>query len=131
MTTFHSGKLLSAMPKLINLPTFTDERGNLTVYDPGNLELPFTPKRVFWIWGVPQGQERANHAHEICEQIIIPLAGAFVILTDDDSWYYLKAHTGLYIEAGQKIRLYGFSEGAICLVLCSEYYDASKVIKGD
>lgn len=114
------------MPELINLPTFTDERGNLTVYDTG---LPFTLKRVFWIWGVPKGQERANHAHEICEQIIIPLAGAFIIEIDNDKRYYLKAHTGLYIEAGHKIRLYSFSEGAICLVLCSEHYDMNEVVE--
>lgn len=125
------------MPELINLPTFTDERGNLTVYDihedfvKGSASnLPFEPRRVFWIWGVPQGQERANHAHEVCEQIIIPIAGAFVIEIDGNR-YYLKAHTGLYIEAGHKIRLYSFSEGAICLVLCSEHYDASEVISGE
>lgn len=117
------------MPRIINLPTFTDERGNLTVYDPApyNLHLPFVPKRVFWIWGVPKGQERANHAHEICEQIIIPLAGAFITEIDDDNRYYLKAHTGLYVETGHKIRLYAFSEGAVCLVLCSEHYDESEI----
>jgi len=117
------------MPRLINLPTFSDERGHLTVYDPGNNNLPFIPKRVFYIWGVLKGQERANHTHEICEQIIIPLAGAFIIEIDDENRYYLKAHSGLYVEAGHKIRLYGFSEGAICLVLASEYYDESKIVK--
>ncbi len=116
------------MPRIINFPNFIDERGNLTVYDPGNKDLPFTPKRVFWIWNVPKQQERANHAHEICEQIIIPLAGGFVIEVDDTDRYYLKAHTGLYVETGHKIRLYGFSVGAICLVLCSEYYDVEEII---
>jgi hypothetical protein len=116
------------MPQILNFPNFIDERGNLTVYDPGNSDLPFIPKRVFWIWGVPEGQERANHAHEMCEQIIIPLAGGFVIEIDDNDRYYLKAHAGLYVEAGHKIRLYSFSKGAICLVLCSEYYDEGEVV---
>lgn len=115
------------MPKLLNLPTFIDERGSLTVYDPGNREdLPFEPKRVFWIYHVPKGQERANHAHEICEQVIIPLRGGFVIEIDDER-YYIRAHTGLYVEAGCKIRLYAFSENAICLVLCSESYDPNEI----
>lgn len=113
------------MPRIINLPTYTDKRGNLTVYD---TELPFIPKRIFWIWGVPKGQERANHAHEICEQIIIPLAGEFVIEVDDGNKYYLKCHTGLHVETGRKIRLYDFSEDAICLVLASETYDEKEAM---
>lgn len=111
------------MPEIIHLPTFQDTRGNLTVYDPGSRpDLPFIPKRVFWIYNVPQGEERANHAHEICEQVIIPLRGGVGIQIDDNQ-YYLKSHTGLYIEAGHRIRLFNFTNGAICLVLCSEYYD--------
>jgi len=102
------------MPRIITLPTFTDKRGNLTAYDPGNSDLPFIPKRVFWIWGVTKEQERANHAHEICEQVIIPLSGGFVIEIDDENRYYLKGHTGLYVETGHKINLYDFSEDAIC-----------------
>lgn len=118
------------MPRVINFPNFIDERGHLTVYDPGNRgDLPFVPKRVFWIWGVPKQQERANHAHEVCEQIIIPLAGGFVIEVDDENRYYLKAHTGLYVETEHKIRLYSFSKGAICLVLCSEFYDESEIVE--
>lgn len=108
------------MPRLIHLPTFTDNRGKLTTYDPGNQDLPFEPKRVFWIYDV--NGERANHSHEVCEQIIIPIAGDFTIEIDDNK-YLLTRHTGLYIETGYKIRLYNFSEDALCLVLCSEYYD--------
>lgn len=117
------------MPRLIRLPTFTDQRGSLATYDPGNqLDLPFIPKRVFWIYDVPAHQERANHAHEICEQVIIPLRGEFVIEVDDINTYYLKNHTGLYIETERKIRLYDFSDNAICLVLASEGYDSKEAM---
>ena len=116
------------MPRIISLPAFTDKRGNLPVYDPGNSDLPFVPKRVFWIWGVPGETERANHAHEICEQIIIPLAGAVTIQIDDKNIYRPKVSTGLYVETGHKIRLYSFSEDAICLVMCSEFYDESEIV---
>ncbi len=116
------------MPRIITLPTFTDKRGNLTAFDPSNSDLPFIPKRVFWIYDVPSNTERANHAHEICEQVIIPLSGVFVIEIDNENRYYLRTHTGLYIETRHKIRLYDFSEDAICLVLCSEYYDESEVV---
>ncbi len=116
------------MPRIITLPTFTDKRGNLTAYDPGNSDLPFIPKRVFWIYDVPSNTERANHAHEICEQIIIPLSGEFTTEIDDRYVYYLKCHSGLYVETGHKIKLYDFSKDAICLVLCSEYYDENEVV---
>lgn len=116
------------MPRIINLPTFADQRGNLTAYDPGNSDLPFIPKRIFWIYDVPSDMERADHAHEICEQIIIPLVGEFVIEIDGSNKYYLRTHSGLYIETGCKIRLYDFSEGAICLVLASDMYDEKEAM---
>ena len=115
------------MPRLLHFPHFGDDRGWLVTYDPANnLHLPFEPKRVFWIYNVPKGKERANHAHETCSQIIIPLNGGFVIEIDDNR-YYLQHNTGLLVEPGYMIRLYAFSEDAICLVLCDEAYDESEI----
>lgn len=129
--------VFSIMPKLIHFPHFADDRGWLVTYDPANNpHLPFEPKRVFWIRNVPKGKERANHAHETCSQIIIPLNGGFVIEIDatDEHFgnrYYLKHNTGLLVEPGHMIRLYAFSEDAICLVLCDEAYDASEIQQSD
>ena len=115
------------MPRPIDLSSFHDKRGWLTVYDPANQDLPFIPKRVFWIWGVPKGAERANHSHETCSQIIIPIYGNFIIEINNEKRYYLKGHSGLLVEPGHKIRLYGFSENAIALVLCDEEYNRERI----
>lgn len=40
---------------LIDVTTFTDERGSLTVLENGQ---PFVPKRVFWMHHIAVGAER-------------------------------------------------------------------------
>jgi hypothetical protein len=82
---------------------FIDTRGVLGVID--DRDIPFNIKRVFWITNVPEGQARGHHSHRECS-------------TDN---------RGLYIPTGTRIILSDFSSDAICLVLCSEYYDESEV----
>jgi hypothetical protein len=97
------------------LPTFEDQRGILTVWD---RDVPFTPKRVFWIYDVPEGYTRAAHPTS-CDQAIFAVAGEFAVnghLLDDPA-------QGLYIPTGIFITLHDFSLDAVALVLCSEHYD--------
>lgn len=111
-----TGKLSNNIyPQLITLPTFEDERGFLSVWDKN---VPFEVKRVFWIYGVPEGQTRAGH-HRNCEEVIFAVSGSFWV---NEFWLNDPAR-GLYIPAGNFIKLVGFSDGAVALVLCSEPYD--------
>lgn len=104
---------------------FRDKRGNLGVID--DRELPFKIKRVFWITDVPSGATRGEHAHRDCEQVIICLAGSFVV-TVDGKTYPMTLDSGfVLVIAGSYIVLNDFSPDAVCLVLCSEYYNASDV----
>lgn len=45
----------------IPLPTFTDPRGNLTAIDLAQT-APFEVRRVFYIYGMPPGATRGDHA---------------------------------------------------------------------
>lgn len=107
---------------MVKLPTFRDTRGNLTVWDK---DVPFIPKRVFWIYDVPAGFERGKHSHERCEQVIFAVHGSFMV---NDRRLYNPA-LGLHIPTGVEVRLWDFSPGAVALVLCSEHYDPDEVVK--
>ena len=65
---------LECVPRLINLKTFQDSRGQITVGEFS--EFPFMPKRVFIQEVNSGGMERGGHAHIMCKQILIPFGGA-------------------------------------------------------
>ena len=109
------------LPRVIHLPTHTDERGSLTVVE----KEPFEVKRAFWIHGAtaPRGQ----HSHKEGEQLIIAVSGSFTLKADPGwislYWKMNKPTFGVYIPAGAWVELDNFSEDAVALVLCSNHYD--------
>jgi len=104
---------------IIQLDTFTDERGKLTVAE----GLPFAIQRAFWIHGVT-GLPRGGHAHVKCEQMIVCMAGKFDISVDGRAPIALTTpRFGLYVPPGHVVTLDNWSAGAVALVLCSHEYD--------
>ena len=115
--------------RLITLPTYTDERGSLTVME----KEPFEVKRVFWITGATR--KRGQHSHKEGEQLIVAVHGSFMayVYIDSNSWYYKLSspEEGLYLPPEAWIELYDFSEDAVCLVLCSHHYDEEDIERGN
>lgn len=66
------------MANIINLPTFSDKRGSLTVMDNIPELLPFSVKRMFYIYDV-DASERGGHRHKKTYQAVICLNGTCVI----------------------------------------------------
>jgi len=62
--------------KLIDLPKINDPRGNLTFLE-GGRHIPFDIKRVFYLYDVPGGADRAGHALKKCHQFLIAMSGSF------------------------------------------------------
>ncbi|MBN3992497.1 MAG: WxcM-like domain-containing protein [Nostoc sp. NMS2] len=112
--------------KLIELPKITDPRGNLTFIEE-NRHIPFEFKRVFYLYDVPGGANRAGHALKNCNQFIIAMSGSFdVILNDgyEQKCYNLnRSYYGLYIPALVWREIDNFSSGSVCMVLASRVYD--------
>lgn len=109
----------------MRLPTFTDSRGSLTVIE----DCPFEIKRVFWIYNVPEGQSRAGHSHDLCEQILICVKGSVLVNGNDEITWLNEPNRMLYIPVNTQIELYRFSENAVLLVLASEKYDPTDQIQ--
>ena len=117
---------------LIEIPKMSDHRGNLSVVE-NFREFPIAIKRIFWLYGIPEGQGRAAHAHKEQIQLIIPVAGHFTVVLDngkDKETYFMdKPNEGLLVNPPIWISLENFSKDAVCLVVCPEVYDESDYMR--
>lgn len=118
--------------KLIQLPKIGDRLGHITVVN-DNKELPFSTKRVFYLFDIPSGESRGAHAHKECHQFLVALSGAFEVSLDDGVnkrvVFLNQPNFGLHILPGIWASEINFSSGAICLVLASHLYDESDYIR--
>ena len=107
------------------LNTFTDERGSLTVAETEK-EIPFVIKRAYWIYNVPEGQERGKHANRMTYQYLVAVKGRVEITLENKEGkrnYVLdRPDKGVLIPPMTWNELLSFSEDAVLLVLSSQPY---------
>lgn len=112
---------------LIDIATFTDERGAISVIDK---ELPFEVKRVFWLHHIQEGKDRGAHALLEGMEIMVAVHGSFVVDLDDGtgktSVLLDDPSKGLIIRPGVWFRTYNFKENGVSLVLADEEYSRVK-----
>ncbi len=117
---------------LFQLPRIKDLRGDLSFAELGK-DLPFTVKRCFWVFGVPNKEIRGEHAHKECAQFLISVTGSVSVLIDDgknQSEVTLnQPELGLYIPPGIWGVQYKYSSDAVLVVLASHPYEASDYIR--
>ena len=58
--------------KVFEFPKISDPRGNLSFVE-GARHIPFSIKRVYYIYDVPGGETRGGHAHKTCSSVLIAL----------------------------------------------------------
>ena len=111
------------MPYTINLKTFTDKRGNLTVVEK---VFPFDIKRVFYIYGVDDSK-RGGHRHHKTIQAAVCIQGACKIVNNDghkEEIFLLDApYKCLIIEPHDWHVMIDFTPDAILMVFASEFFD--------
>jgi hypothetical protein len=112
--------------RLLDLPKITDPRGNLTFIE-SHRHIPFDIRRVYYLYDVPGGSERAGHAHKQLEQVVVAISGSFdVVLTDgrtERHFHLNRSYYGLYLAPMVWRTLENFSSGSVCLVLASACFD--------
>jgi hypothetical protein len=116
------------MAKLIDLRTYSDKRGNLTVIEK---VIPFDIKRIFYIYGVDDSV-RGGHRHHKTIQAAICLKGSCMVSNNDgqksESFLLDQPSKCLIIETKDWHIMYDFTEDAILMILASEYFDANDYI---
>jgi hypothetical protein len=122
---------MSSGVQLVDLPTFQDDRGSLSVLE-GLRSVPFSIARVYYVYGVPKGLRRGGHAHIQQEELIIALRGSFTVVTDDGirrSRFVMESPAvGLYLGRLVWRDLELFSSDAVCLVASSGNFDENDYV---
>lgn len=125
----------SALPggaELITLPYISDLRGNLSVAEPGK-DFKFTPRRLFWVFDVPNKEVRGAHAHRQQHQVLICIKGSLSVMLDDGSRREEISldhpNLALYIPPMIWAVEYKYSPDSVLLVLASGEYDAADYIR--
>lgn len=118
--------------KLIELPKFTDPRGNLSFAEQNNY-IPFEIKRTYWIYDVPGGEARGGHAFRENQELVIALSGAFDVVVDDGEHKKIftlnRSYYGLYIPKGLWRTMENFSTNSLALEFGSEHYNENDYIR--
>lgn len=118
--------------KLIELPKFTDLRGNLSFVEQLN-HIPFEIKRTYWIYDVPGGESRGGHAFKNNEEFVVALSGAFDVVVDDGHnkkvFTLNRSYFGLYVPAGLWREMVNFSTNSLALEFGSEHYKKEDYIR--
>jgi len=111
------------MAYILNLKTFTDKRGNLTVIEK---VLPFEIKRVFYIYGVDDSV-RGGHRHHKTIQAAICIKGSCVISNNNNKTkevFVLDSPSKcLILEPRDWHQMNDFTNDAILMVFASEFFD--------
>jgi len=117
---------------LINLPKIPDPRGNLSFFENEN-HIPFIIKRVYWIYDVPGGEHRGEHAFRDTKEFIVALSGSFdVVLNDGENEYVFslnRSYYGVYVPNMIWRRLENFSTNSLSLIVASTMYSDEDYIR--
>ncbi len=110
----------------------SDRKGNLSVVE-NEKDVPFSIKRVYYLYDVPGGESRGGHAHKALRQLVVAASGSFSVTLDDGkdkkTVVLNRPYQGLLVVPGIWRTLDDFSSGSVCMVLASEKYDESDYIR--
>lgn len=118
-------------PYWVNVPTFSDERGSLSVLEASD-DVPFQINRLYYLYDVPSKSVRGQHAHRELEQIMIAVAGSLTLCLETSSGqeeFQLESPSrGVYVPQMTWRELTDFSTDTVCLVVASRPYEPEDYI---
>lgn len=112
------------MAYIIELKTFTDERGSLNSIDK---VLPFDIARIYYIYNVNDALTRGGHRHYRSVEGLVCMHGSFNVLIDngiEKKEYFLDNPAQiLMMEIGDWHVMYNLSPDAVLMGMASTNYD--------
>lgn len=124
-------KLLDKV-RVIDFPKICDPRGNLSFVESAR-HIPFSIKRVFYIYDVPGGETRGGHAHRECAIVLLALTGSFNLrLTDGKEELVIplnRSNKGVLVPPGVWDTMHDFTTGTVALALASHHYEEEDYIR--
>ncbi len=120
------------MYDLLKFNVHGDYNGQLVSLEE-NGNIPFTIKRVYYIWGNAQNIIRGKHAHKKLEQVIVCVSGCCDFILDNgitrETVHLNSPAQGLYIKHNIWREFTNFSKDCVVMVLASEHYDEADYIR--
>ena len=109
-----------------------DLRGSLSALEFEG--LPFTPRRMFAVYGVPDESVRGAHAHRTCGQLLVCMSGEARCIADDgrgsrQEFVLSTSKAGLYLPPMIWGMQYGYTRDACLVVLAELPYDPDDYIR--
>lgn len=116
----------------VDFPVAHDYRGNLSFIE-GGRDIPFDIRRIYYLYDVPSGAERAGHAHRNLTQVFISMSGSFDLCLDDGVERRVvqlnRSHQGFVVYPWVWRVVNNFSGNAVCLVLADAVYSEDDYIR--
>ena len=118
---------------ILDFGAIGDERGLITICEGGE-DIPFIPKRVFYIYKSKQDVVRGKHANRQTDFVLINVSGTSKVKILDGRGNELiyalnRPNTGIYIPHMVWKEMYDFSPDSVLLCLASEHYDPNEYIR--
>ncbi len=118
--------------ELVRLHAVEDVRGNLVVGETSR-ELPFSPQRMFLVYGVEGKHVRGEHALKTCAQFLVCVSGSCAIVFDDgtarEEVLLDRRDLGIYLPPLTWWVQYKHSADCVLMVLASAPYDAGDYLR--
>ena len=121
--------------KLISLRTFVEPDGNLVPIELNRLyrDIPFEVKRVFYVYGVHNQNDRGKHSHYKTKQVLICLSGEVRVMCDDGfskaTWILNEPNQALYIPEMIWDEQVYVTQNSVLLVLANTMYESEDYIE--
>lgn len=118
--------------KIINFNIMGDERGQLIALEE-NRNIPFSIKRVFYIYGTIDGVSRGNHSHYKTQQFLVAVNGSCKVTLDNgtkkETFDLDKPSIGLLQKPLVWGSMHDFSSDCVLMILTDSYYDETDYIR--
>jgi len=116
------------MAKMLNLKSYTDKRGCLTVIEE---QLDFVIQRVFYIYNV-DNSIRGGHRHKVTKQAVICIKGQCIVSNNNgkikEEFVLNTPDHCLILEPNDWHTMHHFSKDSILFVLASTKFDPTDYI---
>ena len=110
----------------------TAASGALSFFEEGH-DIDMSFKRIFYIHGVAEGENRGGHAHKENKQFLFCVYGSVLVTYDDgktkEKYVLDNPGKGLFVKPGIWLDLEWITENSVLCVVSSDYYDESDYIR--
>jgi dTDP-4-dehydrorhamnose 3,5-epimerase-like enzyme len=118
--------------QILPMQRLGDVRGALIALEE-NKNVPFSVRRVYYLFDTQKGVKRGLHAHRTLRQLVIAVRGSCRFILDDGreriELLLGDPGTGLLVESMIWREMLDFSDDCVLMVLADQLYDEGDYIR--